>query len=114
MNTPVPTEAEREMPLPCPFCGGRAEYKQGRFTGYMLCLSCEVMGPSINRAEAVATWNIRADLVTPSAGEDAQPYKDALHDLLMCRSEQWAIGGGPGWKDREAKAWRAAEELFEP
>lgn len=45
---------------------------------------------------------------------DAQPYKDALHDLVMCRSEQRAIGGGPGWKDRDTKAWRAAEELFEP
>lgn len=46
--------------------------------------------------------------------EDAQVYKDALHDLVQLRAEEWAIGGGPGFKDRQAKAWRAAEELFEP
>lgn len=40
-------------------------------------------------------------------------HREALQDLLSCRSEQQAIGGGPGWKEREAKAWRAAEELFE-
>ena len=37
-----------------------------------------------------------------------------LRDLLDCRSEQRAIGGGPGWKERDAKAWMAAEEFFQP
>lgn len=46
--------------------------------------------------------------------DDATPYKEALHDLVQLRGEEWAIGGGPGFKDRVTKAWRAAEELFEP
>ena len=45
---------------------------------------------------------------------DPTPWRDALHDLVMLNAERHAIGGGPGWKEREAKAWRAAEELFEP
>jgi hypothetical protein len=45
---------------------------------------------------------------------DPAPWRDALHELVMCHSEQQAIGGGPGWQRRDAKAWRAAEELFEP
>jgi hypothetical protein len=57
--------------------------------------------------------NIALALVL-SAMDDLDAYRDALHDLVMCRSEQHAIGGGPGWKGREEKAWRAAEELFEP
>lgn len=47
-------------------------------------------------------------------GADDFPFKEALHDLVQLRSEEWAIGGGPGFKERLEKAWRAAEELFEP
>ena len=50
------------------------------------------------------------------AREDAQPYKDALHDLVMLKAQQ-DIGCVPAptseqWK----KAWAAAEDLlvFEP
>lgn len=36
----------------------------------------------------------------------------ALRDLVDLRCEHWALnGGGPGWKDREKKAWDRAEEL---
>lgn len=45
---------------PCPFCGGRAEFKAGVYTGYVMCLKCEVMGPNINQAEAEAAWNRRS------------------------------------------------------
>lgn len=45
---------------PCPFCAGRAEWRQGHYTGYVMCLSCEVMGPNIDKAEAIAAWNRRA------------------------------------------------------
>lgn len=46
--------------------------------------------------------------------EDASTWRDPLHDLVGLRTEMAAIGGGPDFKEREAKAWRAAEELFEP
>ena len=46
--------------------------------------------------------------------EDATPYKDALHDLVMLDAEEWAIGGGPGFAARRKAAWVAARELFEP
>jgi hypothetical protein len=63
-----------------------------------------------NRRAAEALEALFADW----EASDPTPWRDALHDLVMCRSEQLAIGGGPGWKEREARAWRAAEELFEP
>lgn len=49
-----------------------------------------------------------------ASGADADEYRDALHELLMCRSEQLAIGGGPGWKERNAKAWQVAADLIGP
>ncbi len=59
-------------PDPCPFCGGRAEFKAGHYTGYVMCLKCEVMGPNLPEAEAVAAWNQRATQPTASnAGERA-------------------------------------------
>lgn len=45
---------------------------------------------------------------------DYYPSHEALHDLVMLRGEEAAIGGGPSFKDRLAKAWRTAEEIFEP
>lgn len=69
---------------PCPFCGGRAEWKQGHYAGYVMCLSCEVMGPNIDKAEAIAAWNRRPD--APSAGE-WMPIETAPKDtdvLLYC------------------------------
>lgn len=46
--------------------------------------------------------------------EDASDWRDPLRDLVRLRGEYEAIGGGPGFREREAKAWLAAEELFEP
>jgi len=46
--------------------------------------------------------------------DERDELREILHDLVMLRGEAHAIGGGPGFKDREAKAWRRAEELFEP
>lgn len=49
-----------ELVHPCPFCGGRAEYKQGFKTGYVMCLKCEAMGPNLTKGEAVTAWNTRS------------------------------------------------------
>lgn len=39
---------------------------------------------------------------------------EILGDLVEMDSEKFAIGGGPGWKEREAAIWKRARELFEP
>lgn len=38
-------------------------------------------------------------------------YRDALSDLVSLESEMRAIGGGPGFAQRNARAWAVAEEL---
>lgn len=44
--------------------------------------------------------------------ERAEEFEEVLSDLVALRLEHWALnGGGPGWKDREKKAWDRAEEL---
>lgn len=45
---------------------------------------------------------------------DRDEYRDLLRDLVMIDSEQWATGGGPGFKQRREKAWANARERFEP
>jgi hypothetical protein len=44
----------------------------------------------------------------------AETYKEVLDDLWFCHDEQEAIGGGPGWQERDRKAWARAAELYEP
>lgn len=46
--------------------------------------------------------------------DDRDDYRERLRDLVMIDAEEWAIGGGPGFKDRHAKAWARAREIFEP
>ena len=52
----------------------------------------------------------RVDTLT----DDRDEFRDLLRDLVMLESEESAIGGGPGFKERHAKAWAAAREKFEP
>lgn len=44
----------------------------------------------------------------------ADDYRERLHDLVMIDAEEWAIGGGPGFRERKEKAWSRAREMFEP
>lgn len=46
--------------------------------------------------------------------EDAQPYKDALHDILMLKAQDDIGCVPPATKEQWAKAWASAWELFEP
>lgn len=64
-------------------------------------------------AWTVASFRQQPPRAAPPVDDD-YPYREALHDLVQLRSEAFAIGGGPGFKEREAKAWRRAAELFEP
>lgn len=56
------------------------------------------------------------ELLAEHSAIDTDPYdyRSLLHDLVSLDGEEWAIGGGPGFKDRYEKAWRAAREPFEP
>lgn len=85
MNDETTTPVEGVKLSKCPFCDGRAVWKQGYYTGYVMCLSCEAMGPNINRADAEAAWNRRAPthgvgrvevarIVDPEAWADADKW----------------------------------------
>ena len=41
-------------------------------------------------------------------------YQELLKDLCDLNAEGWANGGGPGYRERFAKAWKRAHEQFEP
>lgn len=59
----------------------------------------------------------RIDLLaarTFAAEEERDDYRERLHDLVMVDAEEWATGGGPGFKERRDKAWTRAREPFEP
>lgn len=45
---------------------------------------------------------------------EIEDLTEILRDLVMIDGEEAAIGGGPGFKDRKAKAWARARERFEP
>ena len=39
-------------------------------------------------------------------------WRKSFATLLFCHGEQQAIGGGPGWQERDRKAWEAAQDYF--
>lgn len=59
-------------------------------------------------------YNRRAVEALEELWGDMDDYRERLHDLVSIDSEEWAIGGGPGFKERKAKAWARAREPFEP
>lgn len=54
-------EAEKEKPLPCPFCGGEAEVPISMSKAeYVRCKKCRALSmPCNTKAEAIAAWNRR-------------------------------------------------------
>lgn len=81
--------SEQEL-LPCPFCRGEAslEYDEMAEQFSSNCVNCGIQLDGPSKAEAIAAWNTRATLPTPTAFAD-----------LIERFERWCqnIGfdGGP-------------------
>ena len=57
------TSATDERLKPCPFCGGKAEFRSGSSTTpYIRCRECGGRTKSSrNRANLIAAWNRRAN-----------------------------------------------------
>lgn len=82
--------------LPCPFCGGEAEFSKGK-TGdgedwhYVECGACAAMGPHVEYAshniavkEAIAeAWNRRTDLLPRPAADYVAGLEAALKAMLQ-------------------------------
>lgn len=80
---------------PCPFCGERAEYKEGLATRYVMCLSCEVMGPCLpTGSECIAAWNRRHPAaIIPDPDNEAQQkaVATAIGGVQLCQADARAI-----------------------
>lgn len=66
---------------------------------------CDVIDKGIAR---IAEQDQRIEELTARAEE----LDEILGDLLRDHSEREAIGGGPGWRERHAKTWARAWEVY--
>lgn len=67
--------------LPCPFCGGKAEYRDDGMTGYIQCQECLARTDGVYswrdehcKEDVARDWNIR----TQSPEEKKQKIIDAI------------------------------------
>lgn len=91
--------------LPCPFCGGRAEIKEGHYTQYAMCQKCDVMGPNLaSREELADAWNTRAQ--GPALGE-ADHIPDVGKKIILAHGEAvaWIVYAENG----NTRFWTKAE-----
>jgi hypothetical protein len=108
-------------PLPCPFCGGKADwYQDGTF---LLCRDCEADGPTKGDwYEAVAAWNRRAPVAPPPPqSRDPAPIpKTPLYPVYgmgggsaaeMRAQDEWTKIYGPPPGDPGSRVWKKGEPL---
>lgn len=81
---------ENEKLLPCPFCGGSAEYRNDGMTGYVQCQNCIARTDGVYswrdenwKEDAARKWNAR---VYPKEAQEAiekqkpkKPQNDIVH-----------------------------------
>jgi len=58
--------------------------------------------------------DLRAALAEEQKRPDFEWSHEVLHDLVDLRNEEAVLGRYPRFKEREAKAWANAREIFEP
>ena len=78
--------------LPCPFCGGKAEFRSGSSTTpYIRCRECGGRTKSSrNRANLIAAWNTRAsDRTTTRRGKYRTKYG---RRVPLCECCGYSIG----------------------
>ena len=89
--------------LPCPFCGGEAELREGEECAYVQCLDVKAhRGPFVDgdnnaAAEAVEMWNYRVPLPVAPARE-VNVADTELRDAAQAVVDRWDT---PAWKDAE-------------
>lgn len=97
---------DAKMPelLPCPFCGGPAEWQIGEYGDghpmrYIACRDCEAMAPAVGRQEwaenaAIAAWNRRTDLC--ASWQQVRALMEALRELTKQGRKTWNLGAQTG------------------
>jgi hypothetical protein len=68
----------------------------------------------VGRDPDYADYHRRAVEALEELFDTADDYRERLHDVVLIEAEADAIGGGPRFKERHAKAWNQAREPFEP
>jgi Lar family restriction alleviation protein len=77
---------------PCPFCGvDTAHFKIGHGdlgkTYWVECLGCRSAGSEGTKAQAIAAWNTRTDLIPAMIEEAVQAERKAILKLRMQKPE---------------------------
>lgn len=82
-NDPTPTRAEVEALLPCPFCGGAAQYDAASMAVYCETEGCTGQCPLQAESAAIKAWNRRATLPQAAPGAEDKPDEVTSREINM-------------------------------